>query len=133
MKKYKAFDPESQQADLSAKITAGLERVSQAFKTLLWDKAKLLGLSPIQIQLLIFVAHHKSGWNNVSALANEFNVTKPTISDAVKVLDKKKLILKDYSSTDNRSYTIVLSEKGKAVVRETEDFANPVGQLLDNF
>ena len=130
--KKSVFDPELQQLDLSSKMVSGLERVSQAFKVLLWDKAKELGLSPIQIQLLIFCAHHKSGLRNVSTLAREFNVTKPTISDAVKALYSKKLIQKEYSDTDNRSYTIVLSEAGKVIVRNTENFADPILESLLN-
>ncbi|MEO0333318.1 MAG: MarR family transcriptional regulator, partial [Bacteroidota bacterium] len=54
------FNPTNQQSDVSSKIVAGLERISEAFKVLLWEKAKSLGLSPIQIQILIFIAYHKS-------------------------------------------------------------------------
>ncbi|MCL6268112.1 MarR family winged helix-turn-helix transcriptional regulator [Flagellimonas myxillae] len=125
------FDPHRQQHDLSSKIVIGLERVSQAFKVMLWNKAKEFGLSPIQIQILIFVAHHRSEFNNVSALAQEFNVTKPTISDAIRVLDKKALIIKDYSSEDNRSYTIVLSGLGSEVVKGTEHFAAGLSDYFD--
>ena len=125
------FNIEQQQQDLSSKIVVGLERVSEAFKVLLWEHAKAIGLSPIQIQILIFVAHHKSKYCNVSHLAQEFNVTKPTISDAVKVLGSKQLIIKDYSSPDSRSYTIVLSEKGKGIIAKVEGFANPIQQHLE--
>ncbi len=131
MEKKSVFNLERQQEDLSSKIVAGLERISQAFKVLLWEKAKQLGLSPIQIQILIFVAHHKSDFNNVSFLAQEFNVTKPTISDAVRVLDKKSMIIKDYSSTDSRSYTIMLSTLGRELVGQTEHFANPIAANLE--
>jgi len=124
------FNPKNQQKDVSSKIVAGLERVSEAFKVLLWDKAKALGLSPIQIQLLIFVAYHKPELCNVSHLAKEFNITKPTISDAVRILEQKKLIIKDFSPTDSRSYTIGLSTTGKKIVAETEDFANPLKTQL---
>ncbi len=120
------FNPENQQKDISNKIVTGLERISEVFKVLLWDKAKLVGLSPIQIQILIFVAYHKPALCNVSHLAKEFNVTKPTISDAVRILDKKELITKDYSASDSRRYTIILSETGKKVVEETGDFADPL-------
>jgi DNA-binding MarR family transcriptional regulator len=130
--KKSIFDTKQQQQDLSSKIVAGLERISQAFKVLLWEKAKSLGLSPIQIQILIFVAYHKSGYNNVSFLAKEFNVTKPTISDAIKVLERKGLITKDHSSEDSRSYSILLSDKGKKIVEETEDFAHPLASQLKN-
>ena len=131
MKSKSTFDPARQQDDLSSKIVIGLERVSQAFKVLLWNKAKEFGLSPIQIQILIFVAHHKREHNNVSALAQEFNVTKPTISDAIRVLDKKSLIVKDHSSEDNRSYTILLSSSGREVVKGTEHFARGLNGFFD--
>jgi len=126
------FNPKHQQKDVSTKIVAGLERVSEAFKVLLWEKAKTLGLSPIQIQLLIFVAYHKPELCNVSHLAQEFNITKPTVSDAVRMLEQKKLIVKDFSSTDSRSYTIGLSTGGKKIVAETEDFASPLKTQLGN-
>lgn len=124
------FNPSQQEKDTSGKIVAGLERISEAFKVLLWDKAKQLKLSPIQIQILIFIAYHKDALCNVSQLAKEFNVTKPTVSDAIKALDAKGFILKDYSSADSRSYTIVLSTAGKAIVAETEHFASPFQQAL---
>ncbi len=127
------FDPNQQQADTASKIVAGLERISEVFKALLWDKAKQVGLSPIQIQILIFIAYHKEPLCNVSHLAKEFNVTKPTISDAIKVLDRKKMVLKDYSSSDNRSYTLHLSELGKEIVAQTQDFAAPLQSLFGNF
>ena len=120
------FNPDHQETDVSSKIVAGLERISEAFKVLLWDKAKLLGLSPIQIQILIFIAYHKTEFCNVSHLAKEFNITKPTISDAIRVLDKKGFITKNYSSSDSRSYSIGLSTAGKKMVEETSDFANPL-------
>ncbi len=127
------FNPNQQQNNISNKIVAGFERIAEVFKVLLWEKAKQVGLSPIQIQLLLFIAYHKAELCNVSHLAKEFNVTKPTISDAVKVLEKKKMITKEYSSTDNRSYTIHLSLTGKEIVAQTGDFANPLKQQVASF
>ena len=127
------FNPVQQQRDISSKIVAGLERISEVFKVLVWEKAKKVGLSPIQIQLLIFIAFHKQELCNVSHLAKEFNITKPTISDAKKVLDKKKMVLKDFSSSDSRSYTIHLSALGKEIVSETNDFANPLKTQIASF
>ncbi|RUA14669.1 MAG: MarR family transcriptional regulator [Flavobacteriia bacterium] len=127
------FNPEQQQKDISSKIVAGLERVSEVFKILLWEKAKLVGLSPIQIQILIFIAHHKPHLCNISHLAKEFNVTKPTVSDAVRVLDKKGFVIKDFSSPDSRSYSLSLSEKGNEIVAQTYDFSNPLKKQIDGF
>jgi DNA-binding MarR family transcriptional regulator len=120
------FNPKKQIDNISSKIVAGLERISEAYKVLLWEKAKLLGLSPIQIQILIFVNYHSSDLCNVSHLAREFNVTKPTVSDAIRVLLKKALIIKTYPSTDSRSYAVQLSVPGKKAVEETEHFADPI-------
>jgi DNA-binding MarR family transcriptional regulator len=124
------FNPSGQEYNISSKIIVGLERISEVFKILLWEKAKLVGLSPIQIQLLIFIAYHKQELCNVSHLAKEFNVTKPTISDAVKILDKKGMIIKDFSSTDSRSYSIQLSQIGSKIVAEIENFADPLKNQL---
>ena len=127
------FNPDWQHVDLSSKIVTGLERISEVFKALLWEKAKRVGLSPIQIQILVFIAFHKEELNNVSHLAKEFNVTKPTVSDAIRILDKKQLIKKVFSAADNRRYNIQLSQQGKAMVAEVHDFANPLKSQVDNF
>jgi DNA-binding MarR family transcriptional regulator len=123
----------NEQEDISSKIVTGLERISEVFKTLLWEKAKLVGLSPIQIQILIFIAYHKPELCSVSHLAREFNLTKPTVSDAVKSLDTKGMIVKDFTSSDQRSYTIQLSLQGKKIVFQINDFANPLKTQLDKF
>lgn len=124
------FNLENQNANLDNKIVAGLERLSQVFRILLWEKAKEHSLSPIQIQLLIFILHHSSDKSTISYLAQEFNFTKPTISDAVKVLEQKKLIKKSTDISDTRSYTIQLTASGKKIVTETENFANPLTSII---
>ena len=120
------FNIEYQNDYLSGKIVVGLERISEAFKSLLWDHAKNIGLSPIQIQVLIFIKYHPEHLCNVSALAIEFNLTKPTISDAVKVLAKKELIEKLPSTVDKRAYSIRLKTEGERIVEQTEHFAKPI-------
>ncbi|MEM8890219.1 MAG: MarR family transcriptional regulator [Bacteroidota bacterium] len=127
-----SFDIRFQEKNTAAKIVAGLERISEAFRVLIWERAKKLGLSPIQIQLLIFVAHHEQKLCNVSHLAQEFNLTKPTISDAIRVLAKKGLIKKEASPVDKRAYSILLSEEGKKIVGQTESFAHSIYEGVDS-
>ena len=100
------------------------------FRILLWNKAKEHSLSTIQIQLLIFIQYHSEDKTTISYLAQEFNFTKPTISDAIKVLEQKKLIKKFTDSSDTRSYTIQLTTAGKKIVSETENFANPLTTII---
>lgn len=125
------FDIESQQQSLTSKVVVGLERISEVFKKLLWDQSKSTGLSPIQIQILVFVAYHKSDLCKVSYLAQEFNVTKPTISDAVRVLLLKGLTEKLDSGGDSRSYVIGLTTEGRNLLQGIEQFASPVGKELE--
>ena len=124
------FNLSNQNNNLDSKIVAGLERLSQVFRILLWEKAKEHSLSPIQIQLMIFIQHHSQDKSTISYLAQEFNFTKPTISDAIKVLEQKQFIKKITDSNDTRSYTIQLTVKGKKIVSETENFANPLTEII---
>ena len=127
------FNLSFQNQDLSSKITTGLERIGEAFRVLLWEHAKVLGISPIQIQILIFVAYHEETLCNVSHLAQEFNLTKPTISDAIRVLEKKGFIEKLPSPTDRRAYSIILTEEGKKICSEIEHFAAPIHNIINTW
>lgn len=119
------FDLNEQNSQLDSKIVAGLERLSQVFRALLSEKAREQGLSPLQVQLLIFIQYHPQNQNNVSYLAGEFSITKPTISDAIKILEQKKLVRKLVVSSDSRRHSIQLTAAGKKVVRDTENFTAP--------
>ncbi|MCV6631066.1 MAG: MarR family transcriptional regulator, partial [Flavobacteriaceae bacterium] len=115
---------------ISSKIVMALARVSQSFKQLLWEKAKITGLSPIQIQILLFLEHHHTSLATVSYLAKELTVTKATLSDAVKALHQKKLVRKKYNQTDRRSYQLILTGKGKTLVLELDNFADPIKDIV---
>ena len=126
------FNTDFQAKNVAGKIVAGLERISEAFRVLLWEEAKNLGLSPIQIQILIFVKYHSIELCNVSSLALEFNMTKPTISDAVKMLHTKELIKKIPSPNDGRAYSIRLSAAGEKIVDQTKDFTKPIDAIMQS-
>ncbi len=117
--------------DITHKIVVGLERISEAYKALLWEKAKTHKISPIQIQLLTFINTHKIELCNVSYLAKEFNVTKPTISDAIKVLHHKDFLEKDFSSTDSRSYNLFLTNKGKNLLHDIDNYFTPISNEIN--
>ena len=116
---------------VNQKIINGLERISKAFRVLLWEKSKLYKISPIQIQLLIFCNTHKKEDLKVSFLATEFDLTKATISDSIKVLLKKELLTKIINVKDSRSFTVQLTKKGKEIVEKTVDFTTVLNQSVD--
>jgi DNA-binding MarR family transcriptional regulator len=126
------FDPQAQIVNTDFKIIASLERLSEGFRVLLWEKAKVLGISPIQIQMLLFLHFHNEQLCKVSYLAQEFNLTKPTISEAIKSLQQKGFIVRLKDKHDTRSHTIHLTPTGKSLVTQTSEFANPMLNSIAN-
>jgi DNA-binding MarR family transcriptional regulator len=120
------FNLTHQNNSIESKIIAALERVSQAFRVLLWEESKEHALSPIQVQVLIFVLFQNQEKCRVSYLADEFNMTRATMSDTVKALANKGLITKSYDPVDHRSYTIHLTETGKVLAEKTSVFTHQI-------
>lgn len=56
--KYSSFNLSEQNQKVESLIVVALERISEAFRVLLWNESKENSLSPIQIQILIFVNFH---------------------------------------------------------------------------
>ncbi|MBW8682819.1 MarR family transcriptional regulator [Chitinophaga sp. B61] len=129
------FNPDTQNTSNDALILAALERVGESFRVMLWEQAKENGLSPIQVQSLIFLHTHSASKATVTYLSKEFNVTKATMSDVVKVLTEKKLVVRKDNPADSRAQVLKLTAAGKKVAETTGGFANTllqyIGQLGD--
>lgn len=129
--KKSIFDLAFQNNSVESRILASLERVSQAFRVLLWNESKEFSLSPIQIQVLIFLRYHYEQKRKVSYLADEFNMTKATISETIKILEQKSLIIKEFEINDSRSYIIHLTPKGYDIAERTSLFTREIQQPID--
>lgn len=116
-----------------SKIVVALERIAEAFRVLLWQEGKELGLSPIQIQLLIYLLYHAGEKSKVTYLALEFNLTKATVSDSIRVLIEKALVVKVQNDADSRSFSLALTPEGKKLAQKSSLFANallaPINKL----
>lgn len=124
------FDLDRQNIKIESKLVVALERISEAFRVLLWNESRENSLSPLQIQMLIFLLFHSRNQCRVGYLAQEFNMTKATVSDSLKLLLKKGLIQKAHDPTDTRSYTIGLTAKGKRAARRSANFALAIEKPL---
>ena len=122
--------PRGAPPDLDAKLAAALERVGQALRVQIWDKAKLHGLSPTQLQVLLRVAADPPDRRRVGALAAELDVTHPTVSDAVAVLSRKGLVARE---TPSRKAPLALSERGRALAGELVDWHAQTRRQLATF
>jgi DNA-binding MarR family transcriptional regulator len=105
--------------DIDAKLVAALERVGQALRVQMWDKAKQHGLSPTQLQVLLRLASDPPARRRIGVLAGELDVTHPTVSDAVAVLRRKGLVDREPGS---RKTALSLSARGRAVAAGLADW-----------
>lgn len=131
--KKSTFHLNEQNQKIESRIVVALERISEAFRVLLWNESKENSISPIQIQILIFISFHSLEKCKVGYLADEFNMTKATISDSVKVLLSKGLVTKEPDPVDTRSYSLSLTKEGKKTAKKASFFASsieqPIGKL----
>jgi DNA-binding MarR family transcriptional regulator len=67
----------------------------------------------------------------VGYLANEFNMTKATISDSVKVLLSKGLVTKETDPIDTRSFSLSLTNEGKKIAKKVSLFASSIEQPIE--
>lgn len=122
-----------QQLNLDMMIILALERLSQVFKTLLWDRAKQEGLSPIQIQFLLYIVSRQKQESFVTDIAREFNLTPATVSDAIKSLEQKNLIKKNQSGIDQRKYILKLTQSGNKLSSQLMNWQDPLLEHLSQF
>ena len=111
--------PPGAPSDVDAKLVAALERVGQALRVQMWDKAKQHGLSPTQLHLLLRLATDPPARRRIGVLARELDLTHPTVSDAVAVLRRKGLVDRDPAS---RKAALNLTARGRAVADGLADW-----------
>lgn len=100
------------QQSVEHKVVESLERLSRVFKVILWEEAKRTGMSPLQVQILLYLHENTRRPGGVSRLAMEFGVTQATISDAVRSLEEKGFLSKSIRPEDRRLKLLKLSLKG---------------------
>ncbi len=127
------FNLQAQHGDMDSKIVAALERLSQAFRSLLWDEVKQHELSPIQAQFLVHLLYHPPELCRVSQLAREFGLTQATVSDAVAALESKGLLYREPWQADRRVSTLRLTVDGARLAAQLSTWADAVRVNLMHF
>lgn len=124
------FDPSSQHEDVDAKIVAALERLGQVFQVLLRGTAEESSLSPIQIRIMVHLLFHPAGFCHVGDLAQQFDLTYATVSDAVSTLVNKGMLSKEPDPEDGRARVLRLTEEGQAWAEELSGWAGTVQRVV---
>jgi DNA-binding MarR family transcriptional regulator len=125
-----AFHLPSQHEDVDAKLVAGLERLGQVFRVLLWERAHEHGLSPVQARVLLDLRFRAEGGRRVGALAEQFSLTAATVSDALTTLAEKGLVTKVPDPDDRRARIVRLTDDGKELADTLSTWAEPVREQL---
>jgi DNA-binding MarR family transcriptional regulator len=114
-------------------IIGALERISLALRVLLWDVAKEKGLSPIQVQFLMYLNSHEIQKRRVSYLARDFGLTQATVSDAVRVLEQKGLVSKKPHEKDRRVTVLSVTGEGRKMVTRLSKWTDILQKQLAGF
>jgi DNA-binding MarR family transcriptional regulator len=82
------------------------------------------------MQFLLYIASHPGRYSTVSQIAREFNLTQPTVSDAVKSLETKKLLQRIQSRKDKRKHLLTLTKSGQRLSRIMVHWLDPLNDSL---
>jgi len=114
---------------LNAHLARLLARIGEVSRAMRWEEATGSGLSPLQLRILGFVADHAGQSVGVARLAEELQVTRPTVSDSVKLLVDRALLVRKADLYDGRSHTLSLTAAGRKHLPMAEPFAAALAAL----
>ncbi|WP_308258422.1 MarR family winged helix-turn-helix transcriptional regulator [Saccharothrix obliqua] len=116
-------------ADLDGRLADALERLGRGVRSLAQRSARTHGLSPLQQQAVLALAALPAARREVGALAAEFDVTTPTMSDAVSALERKGLVTRS-PGADGRRRLLTLTGGGEEVADELALWDGPLSAAL---
>jgi DNA-binding MarR family transcriptional regulator len=116
-------------APLNAHLERLLERIGEVSRAMRWQEATGSGLSPLQLRILGFVSDHAGQSVGVARLSEELQVTKPTVSDSVKLLVDRGLLVRKPDPLDGRGHTLRLTAAGRKHLPAAEPFAAALATL----
>ncbi len=115
-----SFDPRYRQENIPGNITIALYRISQAIGILLRRKGLAHGLSPTQVQALLFLAYSRPGVRTIGGLAQRLGCTLATASGVADVLERKGLAYREPLPEHRRTITLHLTSQGEALIHELD-------------
>lgn len=118
------YNPASQEKSTDLKIAFAIDKLSESLRNLIWTKYSKYKLSPIQIKFLIYLLYQSGSGRTVSNLAREFDLTKATVSDAIRSLENKSLLVRKKGKEDRRISRLTLTAKGTQTARSLSDFGS---------
>ena len=113
-------------SELDRKFIAAVERLGRALRVARQHIATNHKISLLQLQLLEQLA--VSGTRRVGELASVLDVTQPTVSDALAVLQHKGIVGRERDTSDRRATVVSLTKTGITLAHQA---AAELAPLLD--
>lgn len=112
----KAFDlKEALQSEELQTVLLSL-RLYQGLEALIRKRGEALGLSPSQVQVLLFLSHAHPLYRRTTAIAKRFSIAPATACRVLNTLEKKGLIRRRRRQEDRRGVEVELTAAGKRMV-----------------
>lgn len=106
---------------LAVKIVSGLERIGIGLGSALWEAGSAYKLTPLQIRILLHL-EGRAADVTVGSLSDEFGVSAPTVSDALRTLTERKWTIK---RKQGRRVLASLAPEGRRIVRKVHEYNRP--------
>jgi len=97
-----------------------IERISNLLRSEERKKYAAVGLQPVHIQVLDYLATCNRFSDTPASVAEYLGLTKGTVSQSLQVLERKSYIEKSQDSEDGRVVHLALSEAGEQLLNEVK-------------
>ncbi len=114
------FNPRVRSERMSGQIAIALYRIAQAIQLMLRRAGQAHGLSPAQVQALLFLAYARPGVRTIGGLARRLQATLATASEVADALERKGLVAREPWPEDHRIITLRLTGNGRRRVTDLE-------------
>jgi len=106
-------------------------RLYQGLEALIRKRGEALGLSPSQVQVLLFLSHAHPRYRRTTAIAKRFSIAPATACRVLNTLEKKGLIRRGRYQEDRRGVEIELTAAGKRMVARLAGIGEQLIDYLD--
>ncbi len=112
------------------RLTMALLRIGQATRSVALGEARELGLTPVQVQTLLFVKHTKSFATSIGKLAAYLGATHASTVGVVDGLVARGLIVREPGQHDRRLTLLRLTPAGEAVCQRLSRWGHLLAEAL---
>ncbi|WP_025847025.1 MarR family winged helix-turn-helix transcriptional regulator [Paenibacillus ehimensis] len=126
------YDPQQRKENRAARVSMALVRMAQAVKKIGQMESDDTGLSPVQIQSLLFTAHTRGDVASVGSLADHLGTTHVTAVKIVNGLVIKGLIAKYAKPGDRRITLLQLTSQGEEAVAKLDRWGEALEEAVQS-